>query len=244
MRILIVEDDPIIGKDLAYTIADLGYQVTAVCRTSLQTLTALATEQPDLLICDIHLADDEWDGIRLVQEIRKMYHLPIIFLTAFSDAATIQRAAVMNPEAYLTKPFDERTLFATIELATAKSLASTDAVPSPSDEVAVPKLLSGFLFVKDKKRLVKIAISDIRWIKAEGAYSQLCTAADTFLLSINLGILEEKLKPYPFVRVHRSYVVSFEHIDSIEEDVLHIAQARVPLGKSYRDDFYRRLETL
>ncbi len=79
---------------------------------------------------------------------------------------------------------------------------------------------------------------------AVGAYSQLCTTADTFLLSLNLGILEEKLKPYPFVRVNRSYVVSFEHIDSIEEDVLHIAQTRIPLGKSYRDDFYQRLETL
>jgi DNA-binding LytR/AlgR family response regulator len=244
MRILIVEDDPIIGKDLAYTVADLGYQVTALCRTSLQTLSALAAEQPDLIICDIHLADDEWDGIRLVQEIHKMYHLPVIFLTAFSDAATIQRAALMNPAAYLTKPFDERTLFAAIELATAKFAAHADTPPPANDEAAAPRLLSGFLFVKDKKRLVKIAIPDIRWIKAEGAYSQLCTTQDTHLLSINLGILEDKLRPYPFVRVHRSYVVSFQHIDSIEDDVLHIAHERIPLGKSYRDDFYRRLETL
>ena len=108
----------------------------------------------------------------------------------------------------------------------------------------MPPFIAGAFFVKDKKRLVKIQTEEILWIKAEGVYSLLATTQRQFLLSVNLGILEEKLKNHSFARVHRSYLVNVLHVETIEEDVLTVGLEHIPLGKSYREEFYRRLQQL
>lgn len=247
ISILIVEDEPIIAKDLAYTLKDLGYEVSGICSRHKEVLTHLGQYQSDLTICDIHLEGDDWDGVRIAQEIRQIQDQPIIFLTAMADAATINRAAAVGPDAYLVKPFEERSLYAAIELAIHKFSVSkkveSEAIVAPDQVEQVP-FIAGNFFIKDKKRLVKVNAADIYWIKADGAYSQLTTNSQQFLLSTNLGGLEEKLRGHFFIRVHRSYLVNFQHIDAIEEDVLYIGNERIPIGKIYREEFYRRLQQL
>ena len=247
VKLLLIEDEPIIAKDLAYLLQDLGYAVTGTCRRHQEALQSLQTQQPDLVLCDIHLEGDDWDGIRLAGEIRRLYNLPIIFLTAMTDPATIARAAFVEPEAYLTKPFEERQLRVAIELALVKfaQKQEADSAPTPEEPAAnMPPFIAGAFFVKDKKRLVKIQTEEILWIKAEGVYSLLATTQRQFLLSVNLGILEEKLKNHSFARVHRSYLVNVLHVETIEEDVLTVGLEHIPLGKSYREEFYRRLQQL
>lgn len=250
IKILIIEDEPIIAKDIAYAVETLGYQVVNVCRNHKDALETLKKEEIDLVLCDIMLEGDEWDGIRLAQEIRLLHHVPLIFLTAMTDAATISRAAAVEPDAYLTKPFEERHLYAAIELAISKFALrqepTTPTIETP-DDTATPAFLpfiAGSFFVKDKKRLVKVSAEDILWIKAEGVYSHMTTINRTYLLTTHLGALEDKLKDLPFLRVHRSYLVNFKYVDAIEEDVLSIGSERIPLGKSYREAFYRRLQQL
>lgn len=247
ISLLIIEDEPIIAKDIAYTVQDIGYGVTAVCSNHWEALEVLQHKNPDLVLCDIHLKNDDWDGIQLATEIRRLYDLPLIFLTALSDPATISRAAAIDPDAYLTKPFEERTLFAAIELAILKFAQKKEAASlhteAPAAAEALP-FIAGSFFIKDKKRMIKVSAKDILWLKAEGAYTQLATSEREFLLSTHLGALEEKLKGLPFVRVHRSYLVNVQHIEAIEEDQLLINKERIPVGKSFRDNFYRRLQQL
>jgi DNA-binding LytR/AlgR family response regulator len=247
VKLLLVEDEPIIAKDLSYLLEDLGYAITGICRRRQEALLSLQNQQPDLVLCDINLEGDDWDGIRLAEEIRRLYQLPIIFLTAMTDPATIARAASVEPEAYLTKPFEERQLSAAIALALAKFAQKQEADGAPAPEepaVEMPPFIAGAFFVKDKKRLVKIRAEDILWIKAEGVYSMLATNQRQFLLSVNLGALEEKLKNHPFARIHRSYLVNVLHVEAVEEDILTVGLENIPLGKSYRDEFYRRLQQL
>jgi DNA-binding LytR/AlgR family response regulator len=248
INILIVEDDPIIGKDIAYAIEDLGYAVVAVCRNHQTALSSLQKQIPDLVLCDIILEGDDWDGIQLATEIRRLYDLPLIFLTALTDSNTIARAAVANPDAYLTKPFDRRTLYAAIELAVLKfAKQQQPATEQPDNAAEIGEFLpfiAGNFFVKDKKRLVKVSAEDILFIKAEGVYSHLTTATRTFLLTTHLGALEDKLKGRAFLRVHRSYLINFNYIEAIEDDTLSIGTERIPLGKSYREAFYQRLQQL
>ena len=239
IRILIVEDEPLIAKDLEYAVQDLGYSVSASCRNSRQALEALQREVPDLIICDIHLHNDDWDGICLAQEIRLRYDIPLIFLTALSDAETIRRAAQTQPQAYLTKPFDERTLYAAIELAIIRFASPEQASASPAE--APPPFIAGSFFVKDKKRLVKIKAEDIQWIKADGAYSLLAANQQQYLLSVHLGAIESSLGAFSFARVHRSYLVNVQHIEAIEDDLIFIGKERIPIGKSFREDFYSRI---
>ncbi len=247
IRLLIVEDEPIIAKHLECVLLDLGYGITGSCRTSVDALNSLKKELPDIVLCDIHLVGDPWDGVRLAQEIRTLYDLPIIFLTALTDLATIQRAVAVEPDAYLSKPFAERSLFAAIELAIFKfsnkkevSLGQTEI----SHEVEPIPFISGNFFIKDKKRLIKVNAEEILWIKADGAYTQLVTIDRQFFLSTNLGTIENKLKDLPFMRVHRSYLVNFKYIDAIEEDVITINNESIPIGKSFREAFYKNLHQL
>jgi len=243
IQILIIEDEPIIAKDLACAVEELGYTVTGVCRNHHEALHSLTTTLPDLVLCDIHLEGDDWDGIRLAQEIRDLYQLPLIFLTALADPDTISRAAAVEPDAYLTKPFEDRSLYAAIELAISKfSLRQENAPETPHSE-PLP-FIAGNFFVKEKKRLVKVSAADIIWIKADGVYSRLATADRQYLLTAHLGAVEEKLKGLPFVRVHRSWLINFQHIEAIEEDILTVGSERIPLGKSYREAFYGRLQQL
>lgn len=245
ISLLIVEDEPIIAKDLAYTIEDLGYAVAASCSTYHAALDALRHSLPDLVLCDIDLGQREWDGIRLAQEIRRLYDLPIIFLTALSDSDTIQRAIAAAPEAYLAKPFEERSLYAAIELAISKFAAAKDPAPSFASLAPEPlPFIGGCFFIKDKKRLVKLRAEDILWVRADGAYSLIATPSQQHLVSTNLGAIEEKLRALPFMRVHRSHLVNFLHIEAIEEDFISIGTERIPLGKSHREEFYRRLQQL
>lgn len=245
IKILIIEDEPIIAKDIVYAVEDLGYSVVKVCRHHQDALDTLQKEQIDIVLCDIMLEGDDWDGIRLAQEIRQLYNLPLIFLTAMTDPATINRAAAVEPDAYLTKPFEERTLYAAIQLAFSKFvLRQQTAVADADNETEPIPFIAGCFFIKDKKKLVKVSTEDILWIKAEGVYSQLTTAHRTYLLSTNIGAIEDKLKGLLFLRVHRSYLVNFKYVDTIEEDVLSVGTERIPLGKSYREAFYRRLQQL
>lgn len=246
INLLIIEDEPIIARDIADALEDLGYRVTAICRNHREALDSLQADRPDLVLCDIHLDGDDWDGIRLATEIRRLYDLPLIFLTALTDPATIGRAAEVEPDAYLTKPFEERSLYTSIELALSKFALRQEAQPTsptPTDATA-PPFIAGSFFIKDKRRLVKVSAEDILWVKADGVYSQLTTATKQYLLTTHLGAIEGKLLALPFMRIHRSYLVNFQHVQSIEDDVLTIGTERIPLGKSYREEFYRRLQQL
>lgn len=245
IKLLIIEDEPIIARDIADALEDLGYGVTGICHHHQAALDSLLVARPDLVLCDIHLEGDDWDGIRLAIEIRRLYDLPLIFLTALTDPATIGKAAEAEPDAYLTKPFEERTLYAAIELAVSKFALrkAADPLPPAPDAVLLP-FIAGSFFIKDKKKLVKVAAEEIRWVKADGVYSLLATDSKQYLLTTNLGVIEEKLQVLPFVRVHRSYLVNVQHIQLIEEDMLHVGTERIPLGKSYREAFYRRLQLL
>lgn len=271
IHILIIEDEPIIARDIADMVEDLGYAVAGICHNHKTALKTLENKRPDLVLCDIMLEGDDWDGVQIGKEIRRLYDIPLIFLTAMQDAATISRAATANPDAYLTKPFEERSLYPAIEMAISKFALRqeaankstigattestietknedkrTEAATELATETTAEPLpfIAGSFFIKDKKRFVKVSAEDIFWIKAEGVYSHLATAQKTHLISSHLGAIEEKLKNLPFVRVHRSYLVNFKHIDAIEDDILSIGSERIPLGKSYREGFYSRLQHL
>ncbi len=115
-RILIVEDEVIVREDLRDSLEGLGYEVVGAAVTAREAIRQTQELRPDLVLMDIKLKDD-MDGIEAAQSIRARYTLPVVFLTAFADERTIARAAAACPYGYLTKPFNERAIRATIEVA-------------------------------------------------------------------------------------------------------------------------------
>ncbi len=113
--ILIVEDEAIVAMDLRLHLQDLGYAVSGLASTGEEAVATAARTRPSLVLMDISLGAG-MDGIEAAHHMQGM-GLPVVFLTAFADEATLTRAKESGPYGYLLKPYDERTLHSTIEMA-------------------------------------------------------------------------------------------------------------------------------
>ncbi|HBE17291.1 MAG TPA: hypothetical protein DEG17_06280 [Cyanobacteria bacterium UBA11149] len=115
-RILIVEDESVVAWDLEESLERLGYTVMATVTSGDEAISISSTIKPDLILMDIMLEGDI-DGIAAGQRIRDSFNIPVVYLTAHADDQTLQRALSTNPYGYIVKPFVERELYTTIEIA-------------------------------------------------------------------------------------------------------------------------------
>lgn len=120
IRVLVVEDERIVALHLKQQLTKLGYAVVAVVASGEQALRFLRQTHPDVVLMDINIEGDI-DGIQTAAMISAEDFTPVIYLTAYSEEATLQRAAATNAYGYLLKPFSERELHATLQLAIAHS---------------------------------------------------------------------------------------------------------------------------
>ncbi len=123
-QILIAEDENIIAKDISKTLTRLGYSVAGTFRTGEDVIKNAAIFNPDLILMDIKL-EGEMTGIQAAELIKKELDVPIVYLTAFADPATLQKAKITEPFGYILKPFDEKTLHSSIEMALYKYKMNT-----------------------------------------------------------------------------------------------------------------------
>jgi DNA-binding NarL/FixJ family response regulator len=116
IKILIVEDEPLIAKNIRMYLNNNDFEVSGIAYDPEEALFQLKRNPPDFVILDINL-ESETDGIQLAEYINNNYNIPFVFLTSYSDKDTIDRAKKTNPSGFIVKPFNEKTLFATIEIA-------------------------------------------------------------------------------------------------------------------------------
>lgn len=119
-KILVVEDEMIVAEDIKRTLVKLGYSVSAVVNTGRMAIRKAKKDKPDLVLMDIVL-DDGIDGIEAAEQIRAKSNIPIVFLTAYADRATLERAKITEPYGYIVKPFSDKELHSTIEIALRKN---------------------------------------------------------------------------------------------------------------------------
>ncbi len=114
-QIMLVEDERIVAMHLRQQLIRLGYQVTGTAASGVQALRQLDRLRPDIVLMDIHIEGD-MDGIETASHIPREYGIPVVYLTAYSEEATLERARATRPYGYLLKPFAERELHATIQM--------------------------------------------------------------------------------------------------------------------------------
>jgi diguanylate cyclase (GGDEF)-like protein/PAS domain S-box-containing protein len=119
-RVLIVEDEKIIALDLQRRLEKFGYSVVALAATAQEAVEAALEYHPDIILMDIMLGGDR-DGVDAAVEIKEQHNVPIVFLTAYADERTVERAKKAEPVGYVLKPFKERELQTTIEIALCKA---------------------------------------------------------------------------------------------------------------------------
>lgn len=115
-RILIVEDEQVVARDLELTLEDRGYQVTGVAASAGQALFVAGKERPDVVLMDIQLRGHV-DGVDVASMLRAEFGVPVIFLTANTDDATLQRALRVGAGGFLSKPFNSRRIHHAIQVA-------------------------------------------------------------------------------------------------------------------------------
>ncbi|NDV22121.1 HD domain-containing phosphohydrolase [Desulfovibrio sp. JC022] len=123
-RILVVEDEAIVSLDIQGRLKKLGYHVAGIATSGEQAVQILEECNPDLILMDIMLEGD-MDGIDTAAAINKECNIPIIYLTAYADNDTLKRAKITEPFGYIIKPFEDRELNLTIEMALYKHRAET-----------------------------------------------------------------------------------------------------------------------
>ncbi|MBN2013482.1 PAS domain S-box protein [candidate division KSB1 bacterium] len=124
VRILVVEDERIVAKDLQLSLQKLGYSSVTLAYSGQEAIRTAAEIRPDLVLMDIML-NDTMDGIQAASHIREHYDIPVIYLTAYSDEKTLHRAMISEPFGYILKPYEERDLLTAIEMALYKHKMET-----------------------------------------------------------------------------------------------------------------------
>jgi len=124
-KILVVEDENIVALEIKKRLQKLGYIVPSVASTGEDAISKVEGILPDLVLMDIMLKG-EIDGIHAAGEIRKRFNIPVVYLTAYSDEETLQRAKLTEPYGYILKPFEENDLRTTIEIALYRHQILTD----------------------------------------------------------------------------------------------------------------------
>lgn len=116
IRVLIVEDEPLIAEDVAEFLGSIDYSISGIAHSIEDALQQLQTNCPDIAILDINLGEEK-DGIYIAEKIHESYKIPFVFLTSYADKGTLDRAKHTHPMGYVVKPFDERRLLSTLEIA-------------------------------------------------------------------------------------------------------------------------------
>ena len=235
IKTIIVEDEPIIAADLSQQLQKSGIEVIDIFEDGESVLKFLESSLADVIILDIQLYGD-LDGIDVANQVNKRHDIPIIFLTSNTESRTFNRAKLTYPHAFLSKPFRIRDVLHAIELATDQN----DGDKFEED------LVSDAIFIKNKDSMEKVFFSDILYMKADGAYTQIKTAEKEYVFSQNMKTVEEKINYKPMKRVHRSYIVNVSKVDRISQGSLslYVGKDQIPVSRSHREDLLQLFKTL
>ena len=247
-NILIVEDESIVAKDIQQTLIRLGYNVVGIASSGEKAIQMAQTEQPELVLMDIMLKGD-LTGVDVAKIIKEKYGIPVIYITAYADEATISKAKYTEPYGYIIKPFKEIDVKTSIEIALYKYSKQQEIARERDFLFPIVEQGNGhrdFIFIKSGGKQNKLRTSDILFIVALKDYVIIYTKDSKFTIHSTMKEIENNLGFKDFIRVHRSYIVRLDKIETIEFSnlTLESIQKFIPIGGSYRDELAKRIKTI
>jgi len=212
MKIAILEDEILVSDMLSTIIEKNGFTTLAMSENIADAKEVVALK-PDLFFVDIRLGENE-NGIEFGKFLQEK-GIPFIYVTANNELEVMRKAVITQPEAYITKPFNEKDVVAAVQLHALKKQADKK------------------LTIITPKGNELIAESDILFCEADGVYSNIQTNTKVITQRIKLKDLDEKLSEN-FVRVHRSYLVNKSKIDAFKSTHVVIGSHEIPVARTYR----------
>lgn len=242
VKVFVVEDESIVSKDIQYSLKRLGYDVVGSASSGESSLIKIGECMPDIVLMDIMLKG-AMNGIETAEIVKSEFKIPVIFLTAYADDATLDKAKITEPYGYIIKPFKEIDLHTAIEMAVYKKDREKEAEKELLYRLVENSNVTDYIFVKSKSQLVKIKLNDIYYIEAMKDYVNIHLIDKRFTIYSTMKDMVSKLSETDFVRVHRSYIVQLDKISAIDHSniILENMDIQIPIGGSYKEYLLGRI---
>lgn len=234
MNCIIVDDDEISRTVIRHLISQVEYlTLTQECANPIEAFNYLKKENVDLVFLDVEMPG--MSGIELIKNLEKR---PIVILiTAKKDYAV--EAYELNVADYIVKPVNLSRFVAAVSKA--KELHESFDQKLHVNGTGKSK---DFIFVRSNSVLTKIRIKDINYIQALGDYVNIFTREKRHTVHITLRGIEEKLPRDKFYRLHRSYLVALDQVDTVEEGTAYVEKHPLPIGEQYKKPFLKKLNLI
>ncbi len=216
LNILIVEDEVLISERLRQIVKSLGHSVLDICGSLSDVQNYDMHNKPDLALLDIRMQGED-QGIE-VAKIMNQHKVPFVFITSFSDKDTLQSAIIQGPKGYIVKPFSKKEM-----------------------EEVLNKIIKekpqNFLEIRSAKRLEKIPVEDIRWIKSENVYVEIHLEGEKIVVRKKLNEVEDLLTGSSLIRLHQSFIVNKKFVTKMDVQNVWINDNQFPVSKKYKAEF-------
>lgn len=246
IKILLIEDEFILAEELRSTLKKEGYEVVDIADNGQEALEIFKENEVDLVLCDINIFG-EWDGIETTGRLLAIRQVPVIYLTALADEETINRAKRTFPAAYIPKPYNITNLRLAIDMAinnfAFKVAPETPAAESKNTRESTFKesilQVNDDIFIKQNYQFVKFPLKEILYLEADNIHTSIITPTKKYVLRQSLANVLERLSIKTLIRVHRSFAVNIDKIDSFNEHEMNINGQLIPLSRSFKDEFLK-----
>jgi two-component system LytT family response regulator len=228
---LIVEDEPLARNLITEYVSKVPYlNLVKACSGALEAMEVLRNNPVDLLFLDVQMP--ELTGISFLKSLQKK---PLVILTtAYSEYAL--EGYELDITDYLLKPITFERFLKAVDKVSQRMSGAPITSGAPNQEKPT-EVAPNFIFVKDGTKLVKIRWDDILYVEGLKDYVTIHTRTQKVISLQRLKVLEEQLPAEKFIRVHNSFIVALEAIDSVHKDKIQIGQALIPIGDTYKKSF-------
>ncbi len=220
-KILIVDDEILIAEDLKDILTSFGYTKIIMANDKETAFELLESYRPDVAILDIRM-EKEFDGLNIGEHINKLYKIPFIYVTAHSDIEMIKKIVKTNPSGYITKPFKESDLFASINIAL--------------EQTQIKKGVNQ-LSLKDGYNVVILEKDTIDYIESDANYITIYYGLKKTTLRQPMEYILNELNDFSFFRVHRSYIVNLNKVSKYSTKTLQINDITIPISRNVLAEF-------
>lgn len=230
IRCLVVDDEPPAREIIRRYIEQVpGLQFSGECGNALQAFAFLQQNTVDLIFLDIRMP--QLNG----NDFLKTLKLPpkVIFTTAFPEYAL--QGYELDIVDYLLKPIQFDRFLKAVNKAFQLTHIKPEAAP------AEEKKNDSFVYFRADRKMIKVMLRDILYIESMKDYIKVITAEGTIITKQSISSVEAMLPEKEFIRVHRSYIVSLEHIRSFTSEMVEIEKTELPIGKLYRNEVLKVL---
>ncbi|MFZ4797552.1 MAG: LytR/AlgR family response regulator transcription factor [Bacteroidia bacterium] len=241
LRILIVEDEFITLDLLKDYVIELGYHVSGDAINAEEAISFLEKNETDLVLLDINLSKEK-DGIWVAEQINTKYKIPFIFISAYSDAETIKKAAFWHPSAYLVKPVKKIDIYTAIEVAIKNytKFLPNNSIENKTEEHELIHN-ENHLFIKINSSYKKIIFSEILYFESFKNYIELHLQNEKIIVRNTLHGFLETIPNNIFIQIHRSFVVNKKFISEIKTNSIIILETEIPIGKKNKENLLNSL---